>query len=463
MGRPPKQGIQFAGWDVDMFEDDKIVRLVSSQGWQGFAIFFFICQRTYGTDGYYYRWSKDSASTVAAYMGKGIRPGTVAATVKKCAEIGLFDWDRYAAGILTSRAIQERFVIATTRRRNRTVYEPYWLLEPGESDGITRIPLDTKTHDALATPDAETVTALPDERMNGRHKRKPGAETDSANVETLTARSSDGSPRDKGAMPDSPDAETATARQADTGKREAAFKAGKNARKGSDPLAAETVTALPDDKRLRDNNSGKGGSHSHEMMTDARLRDNNASSGGNYCNANSPDDGSYCNANSTKSGVIATQTPENDRLRDNNALSNRRHNLITQREREKERQTADCCFLVSENPFGDPDNEVEIRVDRLVYYARNNLICITENQEHELVSFRDTLPDELIIHCIDEACGMGRRTYFYAKSIMNRCVAEGITTVGEFELQKEKARRRRQKAATGPRTEGDVDEENFYG
>lgn len=51
-GRPPKKGIDYAGWSVDIFDNDtKIDKLLDARGWEGFGVYFYLCQRAYGGEG----------------------------------------------------------------------------------------------------------------------------------------------------------------------------------------------------------------------------------------------------------------------------------------------------------------------------------------------------------------------------------------------------------------------------
>lgn len=141
MPRPPKQGIDYAGWSVDIFDGDtKIDKLLDAQGWIGFSIYFYLCQMAYKFDGYFYRWSYDDAPTTARRMGSGVGSKAVKNTVGLCLQIGLFDkplFDRH--GILTSRGIQRRYLAATQGRRVRSIKAEYWLLEKnGESGGLDK-------------------------------------------------------------------------------------------------------------------------------------------------------------------------------------------------------------------------------------------------------------------------------------------------------------------------------------
>ena len=88
MAGRPKAGIEFAGWNVDIFENDtKIDELIDAQGWIGFCIYFYLCQKAYASDGYFYRWGFANAPTTARRMGGGIGSKTVIETVRKCLQI----------------------------------------------------------------------------------------------------------------------------------------------------------------------------------------------------------------------------------------------------------------------------------------------------------------------------------------------------------------------------------------
>lgn len=59
MAGKPKQGLDYAGWATNMFDGDtKIDRLLDSQGWIGFSVYFYLCQMAYKFDG----WKTNSLS-----------------------------------------------------------------------------------------------------------------------------------------------------------------------------------------------------------------------------------------------------------------------------------------------------------------------------------------------------------------------------------------------------------------
>ena len=141
MAGRPKEGIEFSGWSVDVFEDQKIDKLIDGQGVAGFTVYFYLCQRAFGLHGYFLPWTCDEAASIARRIGGGVGSKTVKDTVGLCLRIGLFDnmlFERH--GILTSRGIQRSFVPALKKRRVKSVIAEYWLLNADESAGAVLIP-----------------------------------------------------------------------------------------------------------------------------------------------------------------------------------------------------------------------------------------------------------------------------------------------------------------------------------
>ena len=77
-GRPLKEGLDYSNWVVDIFDNDsKIEKLLDSQGAAGFLIYFYLCQRAYGSEGYFFKWSYDDAATTSRKIGGGVRSETM--------------------------------------------------------------------------------------------------------------------------------------------------------------------------------------------------------------------------------------------------------------------------------------------------------------------------------------------------------------------------------------------------
>lgn len=143
MGRPYRQGLDYSEWDVRIFEDPKIDKLLDSQGADGFLIYFYLCQMAYAGTGYYLPWSYDDAASTARRAGAaGIGSSTVVNTVNLCLRIGLFDRSLFEGhGVLTGRGLQKRFARVLPKRTNKQVVAEYWLLNARESAGAVLVPI----------------------------------------------------------------------------------------------------------------------------------------------------------------------------------------------------------------------------------------------------------------------------------------------------------------------------------
>lgn len=149
MSRTTKRGIDFSGWATNIFDDEgsPIEELLEAQGWNGFGVYFFLCQRAYSTDGYFCRWEYKNAITTARKMGGGIKPDAVRQVVSLCLRIGLFDKDLFAReSILTNKTIQRHYMFAIEKRSDngRTVNPDFWLLDEEETKSY--ILFSSKSH-----------------------------------------------------------------------------------------------------------------------------------------------------------------------------------------------------------------------------------------------------------------------------------------------------------------------------
>ena len=138
MARPPKRALSYSTWDVGVLENDtNIDKLVDAQGTAGFYVYFGLCQRAYATEGYFYRWDYGDAATTARKMGGGLSSDQVRAIVDTCLSLGLFDKALFSGhGILTSKAIQTRYLEGVARRTGLEIILDYWLLETKSAAGV---------------------------------------------------------------------------------------------------------------------------------------------------------------------------------------------------------------------------------------------------------------------------------------------------------------------------------------
>ena len=175
MPRQPKQGLDFSGWSVTMFDGDKkIDKLLDAQGWKGFGVYFFLCQSAYKMNGYYLEWDYDDCASTARKMGGGIGSETVMETVKLCLLVGLFDnglFDRW--GVLTSKGIQRRFWAVAGERRVVLLDSRFWLLAPEETDGLDKRArfLELSPTNAVLSPTNAVLSPTNDIERKGKQSK----------------------------------------------------------------------------------------------------------------------------------------------------------------------------------------------------------------------------------------------------------------------------------------------------
>lgn len=104
-------------------------------------------------------------------------------------------------------------------------------------------------------------------------------------------------------------------------------------------------------------------------------------------------------------------------------------------EEEYENNNNNCCRSYNAR-------EETAATDTIEAYASGNLVYMSPTHMQELESFRDDLPDDVIRHGIDEACGQGVRKWAYVRAILNAYVDNGVKTV---QMAQEYAEKRKQK------------------
>lgn len=175
MARPHKEGLDYAGWATDLFDNEpKIDRLLDGQGATGFFIFFWLCQHAYGSHGYYYPWKPSDAATTARKMGGVVTAEEICSTVELCLDCGLFDRDAFQShGVITGRCIQKRYAVGAASRRNKRVEPSLWRLSEEECPGF----LPVRSEDA---PDSERGSQA---QNPGLQLHNPGLQVDNPGLQ----------------------------------------------------------------------------------------------------------------------------------------------------------------------------------------------------------------------------------------------------------------------------------------
>lgn len=127
-----KKGFTYYSIDTDRYQDRRIKRLKKEFGCEGIAVYDCLLCEIYRVEGCFIQWDDDIVFDIADYFD--IAEDRVKTIISRCAEVGLFDAEFFARGIITSESIQYRY-IDMCRRTNRTAKIPaeYNLIAEKES------------------------------------------------------------------------------------------------------------------------------------------------------------------------------------------------------------------------------------------------------------------------------------------------------------------------------------------
>ncbi len=158
MARPRKKGLDYFPLDTDIFEDDKLFDVQNDYGPLGEIIYIRLLCLVY-KNGYYYQF--ESLDKLAAMMIKSIGnrwakdKKTVKDVILYLAKINLFSSELMQRNVITSRSIQERYLLAVERRQSNI--EEYNLLEKNNfQEEQLAVPQNTESDTDNHVSDAET-------------------------------------------------------------------------------------------------------------------------------------------------------------------------------------------------------------------------------------------------------------------------------------------------------------------
>lgn len=147
MARPKKKGLDYFPLDVDIFEDDKLFDVQNDYGPLGEIIYIRLLCLVY-KNGYYYQFENLDKLAAMVIRSIGNRWAKDKKTVKEVilylAKINLFSAELMHRNVITSRSIQERYLLAVERRQSKI--EEYNLLENSEyHEGLLNAPKNPVT------------------------------------------------------------------------------------------------------------------------------------------------------------------------------------------------------------------------------------------------------------------------------------------------------------------------------
>ena len=131
MARPRKTGLDYFPFDIDFFQDEKIVCIAGEFGIKGEMVAIRLLCAIYDK-GYFAEWNEQQKYKLSKEL-QGVSAGLIEQIVRRLARWGFFDETLLdTAGILTSRAIQRRYFEARKkcRRIDLDSADPAYLLLP---------------------------------------------------------------------------------------------------------------------------------------------------------------------------------------------------------------------------------------------------------------------------------------------------------------------------------------------
>lgn len=117
-----KQGLNYYNVDTDRYADRKIKRLKHSFGCVGLAVYDYLLCEVYRVRGCVLEWDEDTAFDVAEYFG--LKLNLVKEIVTYCGVVGLFDAELLSCGMITSEAIQKRYLDMSARAKRQNIEIP---------------------------------------------------------------------------------------------------------------------------------------------------------------------------------------------------------------------------------------------------------------------------------------------------------------------------------------------------
>ena len=118
MARPIKQGLDYFPLDTNM--DDNFELIEAKYGLEGFGVLIKLYQRAYKECGYFYPWTEKEQLLFSKRVN--VDNNTVNNIIVDAVTYGIFDKRLYDKGILTSHGMQKRYIEATIRRKEITMF-----------------------------------------------------------------------------------------------------------------------------------------------------------------------------------------------------------------------------------------------------------------------------------------------------------------------------------------------------
>ena len=115
-------GLSYYSVDTDRYLDVRIRRLVKAFGCDGIAVYDYLLCNIYRVKGCFAAWDESTAFNVAEYLR--LKESVVLEIVRYCGVVGLFNKELLSRGIITSAAIQRRYIDTCIRAKRKNLEIP---------------------------------------------------------------------------------------------------------------------------------------------------------------------------------------------------------------------------------------------------------------------------------------------------------------------------------------------------
>ena len=126
-----KTGFDFYRVDTDRYQDIRIKKLKKTHGCNGIAVYDYVLCEIYRVKGCFLEWDESTTFDVAEYFG--LKENAVSEIMRYCGSVGLFDKELLSRGIVTSTAIQKRYLAMCRSAKRQNAQIPKIAKLPEES------------------------------------------------------------------------------------------------------------------------------------------------------------------------------------------------------------------------------------------------------------------------------------------------------------------------------------------
>ena len=129
MARNSKIGLSYFPLDTTFFQDIKIRKLIKYQGGKAISVYAYLLCNIYDA-GYYIKWDDELPFMISEVTGYD--EAYIHEAIKVCVNVGLFSKEMFEQGIVTSKGIQERYMMIVQLSKRKAIVSEFNLISSEE-------------------------------------------------------------------------------------------------------------------------------------------------------------------------------------------------------------------------------------------------------------------------------------------------------------------------------------------